>query len=102
MIFLTDLDVFIFFLYKGPFTWSYFKDPIFVGSENRIVWTHWKWPSDTRIRNFEKKDTLLERWKTPTNFAWYLCDRFGAKLKILYQFWKSARMNKWPFEILTT
>ena len=28
-------------------------------------------------------DTLLERWKAPTNFAWYNCDCFGAKLKIL-------------------
>ena len=28
-------------------------------------------------------DTLLERWKAPTNFAWYPCGRFGAKLKIL-------------------
>ena len=27
--------------------------PAFVGSENRIVWTHWKWPSNTRIHNFE-------------------------------------------------
>ena len=38
-------------------------------------------------------DTLLERWKTPTNFAWYPCDRFGAKLKILCHFWKSDRVN---------
>ena len=41
---------------KGPFTRSIFKDPIFVGSENRIVWTHRKWPSDPRIRKFEKRD----------------------------------------------
>ena len=41
-------------LCKGSFTRSVFKNPIFVGSENRIVRTHWKWPSDTRIRNFEK------------------------------------------------
>ena len=38
-------------------------------------------------------DTLLERWKALTNFAWYPCDRFGAKLKILCQFWKSGRVN---------
>ena len=41
---------------EGPFTRSVFKDPIFVGSENRIMSTHWKWPSSTRIRNFEKTD----------------------------------------------
>ena len=38
-------------------------------------------------------DTLLERWKAPTNFAWYPCDRFGAKLKIPCQFRKSDRVN---------
>ena len=38
-------------------------------------------------------DILLERWKVPTNFPWYPCDRFGAKLKILCQFWKSDRVN---------
>ena len=31
--------------------------------------------------------------KAPTNFAWYPWDRFGAKLKILCQFWKSDRVN---------
>ena len=38
-------------------------------------------------------DTLLERWKAPTNSAWSPCDLFGAKLKILCQFWKSDRVN---------
>ena len=33
---------------------SIFRDPIFVGSGNRIGWTHWKPPSDTRICKFEK------------------------------------------------
>ena len=41
---------------KGQFSQSVFKDPIFVGSDNRIVCTHWKLPSDTRILNFEKTD----------------------------------------------
>ena len=40
--------------YKDPFTRSDFKDSIFVVSENRILWPHLKWPSDKRIRNFEK------------------------------------------------
>ena len=53
---------------KGPFTLSIFKDPIFVGSKDRIVWTHWKWPSDTQIRNFEKRMVTLflkdeRRWQ---------------------------------------
>ena len=39
---------------NGPFTRSVFKDPILVGSETRIVWTHQKWPSVKWIRNFEK------------------------------------------------
>ena len=38
-------------------------------------------------------DTLFERWKAPTNFAWYPCDRFGTKLKILCQFWKLDSVN---------
>ena len=41
-------------LMSNPFTKSVFTDPTFVGSETRIVCTHWKWPSDTRIPNFEK------------------------------------------------
>ena len=41
-------------------------------------------------------DILLERWKEPTNFAWYPCDRFGAKLKIFCQFRKSDRVNTLP------
>ena len=38
-------------------------------------------------------DTLLERWKAPTNFAWYPYDNFGPILKILCKFWKSDRVN---------
>ena len=32
------------------------KDPIFVGFENRNVWTHWKWPSSTRTVILEKDE----------------------------------------------
>ena len=49
---------------------SKFKDPIFVGCENRILWTQQKWLSDTQIHNFGKNgnrscsDTLLTRsWR---------------------------------------
>ena len=37
-------------------------------------------------------DTLLERWKAPTNFAWYPCDRLCTK--ILCYFGRADRVNK--------
>ena len=67
------------------------------------MWTNWKWSSDTRTRKFRKTDrnrtcSIFIRhssWKMKgaNKFCMIPCDRFGAKLKILCQFWKSYRVN---------
>ena len=73
----------------GPFIRSIFKDPIFVGSENRVVWTHWKWSSDTRIHDFEKKP---DRNRTCSVFIRH----FSWKMKGTDKFCMISLWSFWP------
>ena len=59
-----------------------------VGSENRIVWKHWKWPSDTRICNFEKTDENRTCSIFIRHSAWKMkgADKFG--MMSLWLFWR--------------
>ena len=91
---------------------SVFRDPIFAGSENRIVWTHSKWPSDTRIRKFEKTDgnrtcsIFIRRSSEKMKGAGIFC------MVSLWSFWRQIEDSllarkvwthyKWPYDILNT
>ena len=72
----------------GPFTHSVFKDPTFVGSENRIVWTHWKWPSDTRIRKFEETDRNRRSSIFIRHSSWKMKDADKFCMISLWSFWR--------------